>query len=103
MSKGPENGIKEIAGGWITERVGTPVPLFLKLVYAGFSVFGLAYLFLYRTGEVTHPTRGPAVAELNRAVDAPPAAYIAIVAALIVAFAGVLLAFAFRSEAGEEE
>ena len=46
--------IHELAGGWITERAGTPIPAFLKLTYVGFCLFGLWYLWAYWAGETTH-------------------------------------------------
>jgi len=35
----------------IEERPGGPVPLFLKLTYVGFTVFGILYFVLYRAGD----------------------------------------------------
>jgi len=35
----------------LKERGGGPVPLFLKLTYIGFTVFGLSYWFLYKAGD----------------------------------------------------
>jgi hypothetical protein len=37
--------------GDIEENPGGPIPLFLKLTYVGFTVFGLVYLFLYWAGD----------------------------------------------------
>ena len=58
--------VKELAGGWITERKGTQIPAFLKLTYVGFSLFGVAYLFLHWMGEEGHVTRGALVKEANQ-------------------------------------
>lgn len=94
--------VHELAGGWITERAGTRVPLFLKLAYVGFSAFGVAYLFLYRTGETGHPTRGPQVVELNKALDPVNGGVIALIAALLIAFIAGLFWIAFR-RGGDED
>lgn len=37
--------------GELKERGGGPIPLFLKLTYIGFTVFGISYWFLYRSGD----------------------------------------------------
>jgi hypothetical protein len=99
----PKDGQKvhEIAGGWITERAGTPIPVFLKIAYVGFCLFGLIYLFIYRFGEVDHATRGPLVQQLNQVADQPPAAWIVFLGVVLFTFVVGLLAFAFRSR--EEE
>lgn len=39
------------------------VPAFLKLTYVGFTIFGLAYWFLYKAGDAAQPL----VALLNKA------------------------------------
>jgi hypothetical protein len=89
--------VHEIAGGWITERVGTPIPLFLKLAYVGFCLFGLIYLFKYSLGEVDHATRGPLVQQFNQVTQQPPSAWIFFLGAVLLAFVAGLLLFAFRS------
>ncbi len=95
--------IHEIAGGWITERAGTPIPLFLKLAYVGFCVFGLVYLFVYRFGEVDQATRGPLVQQLNQVTDQPSMAWIGFLGAVLLVFVSGLLTFAFsRPKDGEE-
>ena len=93
--------VKELAGGWITERKGTPIPAFLKLAYVGFSLFGVAYLFLYRMGEEGHPTRGPLVKAGNQVMQAPPGPWIAPLAVCLIVFIGGLWTYAFKS--GPEE
>jgi len=35
----------------LKENPGGKIPLFLKLTYVGFTVFGIAYWFLYRAGD----------------------------------------------------
>lgn len=89
--------IHELAGGWIAERVGTPIPTFLKLAYVGFCLFGLFYLFSYWMGEVGHATRGPLVRQLNQVAAAPPMGWLIFVAVLLAAFILGLFTFVFRS------
>lgn len=97
MSTEPsEDKVHELAGGWIKERVGTPIPLFLKLAYVGFSLFGLYYLFAYWTGEVGHSTRGPFVEEFNKAVEMPGGAWLGVIAVSLGLFVIGLLVYAFR-------
>ncbi len=86
--------IHELAGGWITERKGTPVPGFLKLTYVGFCAFGLIYLFRYMTGEVEHATRGPLVKQLNAVMDQPGTPWFALLGTLIAAYTALLLWYA---------
>lgn len=93
--------VKELAGGWITERKGTPIPAFLKLAYLGFSLFGVAYLFLYKMGEEGHASRGALVKEANQVMQAPPGPWIALLAACLIVFIGGLWYYAFAS--GPEE
>lgn len=96
-----ETKIHELAGGWITERVGTPIPVFLKIAYVGFCLFGLVYLFKYNVGEVEHATRGPLVQQLNQVAQQPPTGWIVFLAVVLFAFIAGLLAFAFLAR--EEE
>jgi hypothetical protein len=93
--------VHELAGGWITERVGTPIPVFLKIAYVAFSLFGLVYLFKYSLGEVEHATRGPLVQQLNQVAQQPPSVWILFLAIVLFAFIAGLLAFAFLAR--EEE
>jgi len=37
--------------GELKENPGGPLPLFLKLTYVGFTIFGVAYWFLYNAGD----------------------------------------------------
>ncbi len=95
MSDTTDKGdIHELAGGWITERKGTPVPGFLKLTYVGFCAFGLIYLFSYMAGEVNHATRGPLVKQLNAVMDQPGTPWFALLGTLIAAYTALLLWYA---------
>ncbi len=102
-NKTEPGAIHELAGGWISERKGTPVPPFLKLAYVGFSIFGLAYLFLYAAGEVTHETRGPLVRQLNAASDLPGTGFLFFLGAVLLAFVGGLMWYGVLRQAGSDE
>ena len=102
MATDPEQGeIHELAGGWITERKGTPIPLFLKLSYVAFSIFGVVYLFRYVMGEVDHASRGPLVRQLNQATEEPSGLWIGFLAVCLIGFIGGLLYFAFGRDGKE--
>lgn len=103
MTNKTDPGVHELAGGWITERKGMPIPVFLKLAYVGFSIFGLVYLFQYTAGEVGHATRGPLVQQMNALTGQPSGSWIAFLAALILAFVLGLLWYAFSFKPGEQE
>lgn len=96
--------VHEIAGGWITERKGTPVPLFLKLTYIGFCLFGLYYLFAYWQGETGHATRGALVRLFNQSAQLPPMGWIVFLGAVLGLYVIGLLWYAFtaKEEDGEE-
>jgi hypothetical protein len=57
--------VHDIAGGWITEKAGTEVPAFLRIVYVVVAASAAAYLILYMYGEVNHSERGPLVKQFN--------------------------------------
>ena len=89
-----ETEIKDYADGWITEKVGTNVPGFLKLAYVVIAAGALAYFFLYMYGEVNHPDRGQLVRAMNAATQASGGLMYA-VAAMIVIFGVMVVAFSF--------
>ncbi len=93
----------ELAGGWISERKGTPVPGFLKLAYAGLSAFGVAYLLLFVAGEVGHATRGPLVQQMSATMEPPGPVWIGVLAAILVAFGAALVWYAVVRRAGDGE
>jgi len=86
--------IKEYADGWITEQAGTEVPGFLKLAYIVIAGGALAYFIIYMNGEVNHEGRGHLVRAMNAATEASAGLMYAI-AALIVIFGVIVVAFAF--------
>lgn len=95
--------VHELAGGWITERKGTPVPLFLKLSYIGFCLFGLYYLFAYMQGETGHATRGALVAAFNDASQLPGMGWFVFLAAVLAVYVIGLLWYAFFAKEEEGE
>jgi len=86
--------IKEYADGWITERAGTEVPGFLKLAYIVIAGGAAAYFLIYMNGEVNHDGRGHLVRAMNAATEASAGLMYGI-AALIVIFGIIVVAFAF--------
>jgi hypothetical protein len=90
-----ESDIKEYADGWITERKGTDVPVFLKFAYIVIAGGCLAYFFIYMNGEETHSDRGVLVRAFN-AVTGTSNGFMYFVGALAVLFAIGVIAFAFR-------
>ena len=86
--------IKEYADGWITEQAGTEVPGFLKLAYIVIAGGALAYFFIYMNGEVDNASRGHLVRAMNAATETSAALMYAI-AALILVFGIVVVAFSF--------
>ena len=87
--------IKEYAGGWITEREGTTIPPFLKLSYIVIACGCFAYFLMFMYGETNHPDRGSLVQALNAATQASAGLMYAI-AAMIVVFGVIVVAFSFR-------
>ena len=86
--------IKEYADGWITEQAGTEVPGFLKLAYIVIAGGCLAYFLIYMYGEVNNEGRGHLVRAMNAATEASAGLMYAI-AAMIVVFGVIVVAFAF--------
>jgi hypothetical protein len=89
------HGVKDYADGWISERTGTDVPMFLKLVYIVFAVGCLSYGILFMNGEVGHETRGVLVQQFNQVTGNGGNAVMWFVVALTAVFAILLVKFAF--------
>jgi hypothetical protein len=87
--------IKEYADGWITERKGTDVPMFLKVAFVVIAAGCAAYFVIYMNGEVSNPDRGALVRAFNAATEHSNA-FMYGVAGLIAVYAVVLFAFVFR-------
>ena len=90
-----KEAIHGYADGWITERTGTEVPTFLKFAFIAIAGGCHAYFFIYMYGEVNHPDRGVLVKALNAATEAS-ATLMYIIAAMIIAFGVIVVAFSFR-------
>ncbi|MEW5983238.1 MAG: hypothetical protein AB1806_12835 [Acidobacteriota bacterium] len=95
MSDTEPRGVKDYADGWITERTGTDVPVFLKAAYIVIALGCILYGIVYMNGETTHDTRGTFVQQFN-AVTGNANAFMYVVAALALVFAISLFVFAFR-------
>lgn len=89
--------IEQIAGGWITERKHTGVPVFLRFAYMVIGLFTVSYLVYYMNGETAHPDRGSLVEQFNRATMSSPGLMYAVAGMAAVFFLAVIL-FAFREE-----
>ncbi|MGD1070399.1 MAG: hypothetical protein ABSB15_09685 [Bryobacteraceae bacterium] len=57
--------VHDIAGGWITEKADTEVPVFLRVCYVLIASCSVCYLIFYMYGEVGHAERGPLVKQFN--------------------------------------
>ncbi len=93
-------GIKEYAGGWLTERTGTDAPLFLKLSYLVIAAGCPIYAVIYMNGDVNHADRGPLVQALNAATEHSDALMWTVVA-LAAIYAVILWVFAFKKPHAE--
>ncbi|MEW6128590.1 MAG: hypothetical protein AB1757_16240 [Acidobacteriota bacterium] len=96
MESSKENTeIKEYADGWITERKGTDVPMFLKFAFIVIAGGCLTYLFLYMNGEETHSDRGTLVRAFNE-VTGTTNGFMYFVAALGIIYGAILVRFTFK-------
>jgi hypothetical protein len=86
--------LKDYADGWITERAGTEVPGFLKFAYIVIAGGAVTYFLMYMNGEVSHAERGHLVRAMNAATETSAGLMYAI-AAMIVIFGVIVVAFAF--------
>jgi len=90
-----DQGLKQYADGWITEREGTQVPGFLKLAFPIIGLFCCGYLIVYMNGEVNHPDRGALVQAFNKATaTADPLMYF--VTGLALVYVVIAVVFAIR-------
>ncbi len=87
--------LKEYADGWITERKGTEVPMFLKIAYIFIIGGAMTYLVMFMNGEVNHSDRGALVRAFNAATQSSPALMYAI-AAIVLVYLVILIRFVFR-------
>jgi hypothetical protein len=89
-----ETKLKEYAGGWITERPDAELPAFLKFAYIFIAGGCAIYFLVYMYGDVNQPERGSLVRAMNAATGASAALMYAI-AALIVIFGVIVVAYSF--------
>ena len=90
-----KNGIKDYAGGWITEKEGTEPPGFLKLAFPVIGLGCIAYILMYINGDVGHSERGPLIEAFNRTTgDANGFMYA--VAAMALIFVVTVVLFTIR-------
>lgn len=95
MSDNNKEELKEYAEGWITERKGTEVPMFLKIAYI-FIIGGcLTYLIVFMNGEVNHSERGVLVQAFNAATQSS-SGLMYTVAAIGAIYFVIVIAFVFR-------
>jgi len=99
--KQSEKDIHEYADGWITERKGTGVPTFLKFAYIVIMAGVIGYFFLFMYGEVNHSDRGALVRQFNQATQSSPG-FMYTVIVIIVVYAVIVIAFAFRAVRKDE-
>jgi len=94
--KETESELHEYADGWISERKGTGVPPFLKFAYIVIMLGVIGYFLIYMNGEVNHSDRGALVRQFNQMTQSSPA-FMYSVAAMIVIYAVIVIAFAFKT------
>jgi len=94
--KKSESDVHEYADGWISERKGTGVPAFLKFAYIVIMAGVVGYFFLYMFGEVNHSDRGALVRQFNRATQSSPGFMYSVIA-MVVVYAIIVIAFAFKA------
>ena len=95
--------VHELAGGWITERAGTPIPTFLKMAYVGFCLFGLYYMVAL-TGRARWRTRhgAPSSREINQVMEVPGAVWLGSLFVILFVFVAGLLIYAFSAASDED-
>lgn len=95
IDKKEHNEIKEYAEGWITERKGTDVPVFLKFAFVVIAGGCLTYFLMFMNGETGHAERGPLVTLFNQ-VSQHSTGLMYAIAAIGFVYAIVLVLFVFR-------
>jgi len=94
VDKKPEQDVKEIAGGWMTERVGTDAPPFLKFAWPIITLGCLIYAILYIDGDVSNTPRGKLVQQFDAATGFS-STFMYFVAALIAIYLVIMTIFAW--------
>lgn len=96
MSEPKDQGLKEYAGGWMTERKGTDVPGFLKLAFPIIGLFCVSYVVVYMNGETGHAERGAIVQKFNEMTQSS-SGFMYFVAGLALVYVVLVVVFAIRS------
>jgi hypothetical protein len=96
MSENDKEELKEYADGWMTERKGTDVPLFLKVSTPVVGLGAVGYIIVQMSGDLGHATRGPLVAQFLKVSETSPGLqyFVALLALIFVVIAAV---FGFRA------
>jgi len=87
---------KEYADGWMTERKGTDIPLFLKISTPVVGLGCVGYIIVQMSGDLGHATRGPLVAQFLKVSQTSPV-FQYVVAALALVFVVTTAVFGFRA------
>ena len=95
QKKNGQEGLKDYADGWMTERKGTDAPGFLKLAFPVIGLGCVGYLVLQMYGDTGHATRGPLVQQFNAATKTNPALMYCI-ALMGLVYVAIVAIFAFR-------
>ena len=88
--------LKEYADGWMTERQGTDIPLFLKISTPVVGLGAVGYIIVQMSGDLGHATRGPLVAQFLKVSQTSPV-FQYVVAALALVFVVTTAVFGFRA------
>jgi hypothetical protein len=96
MSEQDKEELKEYADGWMTERKGTDVPMFLKIATPVVGLGAVGYIIVQMSGDLGHATRGPLVAQFIKVSQTSPGLqyFVALLALIFVTIAAV---FGFRA------
>jgi preprotein translocase subunit SecG len=96
MSEKDKEELKEYADGWMTERKGTDVPMFLKIATPVVGLGAVGYIIVQMSGDLGHATRGPLVAQFIKVSQTSPGLqyFVALLALIFVIIAAV---FGFRA------
>ena len=94
--QGEKEEFKDYADGWISERRGTDLPLFLKLAFPVIGVICAGYIIVQMYGDVGHATRGPLVVQMLKSTGTSPVLQW-IVALLAFAFVVITAVFGFKA------
>ena len=95
-TKGADEGLKDYADGWMTERKGTDAPGFLKLAFPVIGLGSTIYIVSQMWGDIGHATRGPFVQQFNKVSVTSPGLMYA-VAALALVYVAIVVVFAIRN------